>query len=417
MIRPTRDELLEEVTRNLATPLNPLWFTPTLEEYYRTTIDRQHRRSVIVAIAIGLGILALFVVVRLVLNTIAPSIEWSWKALMMLIAMVCVAAFIGVVFATDHRLVDRSIVIALAIISILVVKGFLIETGNTVTIGIYCSVMMPLAVTSLAALRFWPAVGVATFAVVVHAIGVVTMPVFDPSIHLPSIVLMVAVGAMGLWGSYREERDKRRFFLYLTQEQLTAEIAQEHNVELRTIANLDPLTGIANRRCFEERMASLAGNLQRQIALAMVDIDHFKLFNDRWGHPEGDQCLVSVARTLAGELHGGDDFLARIGGEEFALLISDDERVGLPIILDRLRRAVEALAIPNGLTVPDIPPVVTISIGCVVIEPSDPLSFGTQLKRADQALYEAKTSGRNRWVIASAEQAAHPPEIEEACST
>ncbi len=400
MIEPTRDELLEEVTRNLASPLNPLRFTPTLEEYYRTTSDRQHRRSLIFATIIGLGILCLFVIVRLSLNTLAPHIERSWEALMAVIAIVCMIALVGVVFARDHRMVDRLIVIVLMVIAILVVEGFRLETGDTVTIGIYCSVMMPLAVSSLAALRFWLAVGVIAFSVVVHAIGVVTMSVFNPPIHLPSILLMVAIGAMGLWGGYREDRDKRRLFLYLTRERLTAGIAQERNAELRTIASRDPLTGVANRRGFEECLASLSENRQRTIALAMVDIDHFKAFNDRWGHPEGDQCLISVALALAGELHGVDDFLARFGGEEFVILIVDDELVDLSSVLDRLLRAVEALAIPSGLAAADASPVVTISIGCAVIEPDDPLSFSAHLKRADRALYQAKTGGRNRWVIA-----------------
>jgi len=205
---------------------------------------------------------------------------------------------------------------------------------------------------------------------------------------------------MGLWGGYREDRDKRRLFLYLTRERLTAGIAQERNAELRTIASRDPLTGVANRRGFEECLASLSENRQRTIALAMVDIDHFKAFNDRWGHPEGDQCLISVALALAGELHGVDDFLARFGGEEFVILIVDDELVDLSSVLDRLLRAVEALAIPSGLAAADASPVVTISIGCAVIEPDDPLSFSAHLKRADRALYQAKTGGRNRWVIA-----------------
>ncbi|HQD56398.1 MAG TPA: GGDEF domain-containing protein [Candidatus Competibacteraceae bacterium] len=354
----------------------------------------------IFATIIGLGILCLFVIVRLSLNTLAPHIERSWEALMAVIAIVCMIALVGVVFARDHRMVDRLIVIVLMVIAILVVEGFRLETGDTVTIGIYCSVMMPLAVSSLAALRFWLAVGVIAFSVVVHAIGVVTMSVFNPPIHLPSILLMVAIGAMGLWGGYREDRDKRRLFLYLTRERLTAGIAQERNAELRTIASRDPLTGVANRRGFEECLASLSENRQRTIALAMVDIDHFKAFNDRWGHPEGDQCLISVALALAGELHGVDDFLARFGGEEFVILIVDDELVDLSSVLDRLLRAVEALAIPSGLAAADASPVVTISIGCAVIEPDDPLSFSAHLKRADRALYQAKTGGRNRWVIA-----------------
>jgi len=168
------------------------------------------------------------------------------------------------------------------------------------------------------------------------------------------------------------------------------------NRHLEELASIDSLSGLANRRSFDARLETewqRAANLKRPIALMMIDVDHFKLFNDNFGHVEGDQCLRAIGEALAAASSHKADFAARYGGEEFVLLLPD---TGLPAALDiadRLRAAVAALAIghpfaPGGH--------VTISIGVASITPNGAHGPQALIEAADAGLYAAKRNGRNR---------------------
>ena len=131
---------------------------------------------------------------------------------------------------------------------------------------------------------------------------------------------------------------------------------------LQTIAWTDALTGVPNRHFFTEALARLwrSGRRREQAAILMIDIDHFKLLNDRYGHPVGDGCLRDVARALQHALVSPDDVLARYGGEEFIVLLRDTSATGAQLVAERLRATVQTLRIENV----DCPErVVTVSIG------------------------------------------------------
>lgn len=166
---------------------------------------------------------------------------------------------------------------------------------------------------------------------------------------------------------------------------------QEERLEL---ANSDPLTGLANRRRFEDRLAQAWRRAQRSgdgLSLLLLDLDHFKAINDERGHAAGDHVLVKVAECLQG-LVRQDDTLARIGGEEFAVIACSADETPARQLGERLRRAVETLTMHPD----EGPPIrVTLSVGVATIDPVDDEPAGL-FKRADQALYEAKKSGRNR---------------------
>ena len=160
-------------------------------------------------------------------------------------------------------------------------------------------------------------------------------------------------------------------------------------------ASTDALTGIANRRVFDERLRAelaRAGRHDRDLSLALFDLDHFKQVNDVHGHPAGDRVLAAFAQLLAAHARQ-DDLVARVGGEEFAWLMPETDRDGALAAAERLRLAVEEQQ-PGNLGV------ITTSAGVVSIEaPSTPEAL---LLEADRALYEAKASGRNATVIRSA---------------
>ncbi|WP_372879756.1 diguanylate cyclase [Spongiibacter marinus] len=166
---------------------------------------------------------------------------------------------------------------------------------------------------------------------------------------------------------------------------------------LRMLASLDGLTGVPNRRIFDERLDAEWRACRRSaspLSLLMVDVDHFKLYNDHYGHLDGDQCLKSIASALASSVERGRDMLARFGGEEFVCLLPDTDLEGAKHIAEKLRQAVEGLAIPHVES--KTAATVTVSLGVATTAQCDALEPPDLLKVADEQLYLAKQSGRNR---------------------
>lgn len=162
----------------------------------------------------------------------------------------------------------------------------------------------------------------------------------------------------------------------------------------------DQLTGIANRRRYEQYRAEKWGEAVRlrvPISLCMFDIDRFKVYNDTFGHPAGDKVIAAVAKTAAARLQRSTDFLARYGGEEFVSLILGGSAEKVFAHMKKIRRALEDLHIPHN---PSVSPYVTVSIGGVTVVPRAEDSFASYLKIADTMLYDAKKHGRNQVVWA-----------------
>ena len=163
------------------------------------------------------------------------------------------------------------------------------------------------------------------------------------------------------------------------------------------LAQLDALTGTKNRRVFDEHLARLwPQGIEdgRAIAILLIDVDHFKAYNDRYGHQAGDQALRQVAQTVQTFVNRPLDVLARYGGEEFAAVLYDADGKDAMSIAERMRRAVEELKIEHGGSRTSAG--VTISVGVAVVEPTLERNPRGALQLADQALYEAKVRGRNR---------------------
>ncbi|MFN4283282.1 MAG: GGDEF domain-containing protein [Alphaproteobacteria bacterium] len=162
---------------------------------------------------------------------------------------------------------------------------------------------------------------------------------------------------------------------------------------VRVEAMTDALTGIANRKSFDERLAALTRDTEVwPLALIMVDIDHFKKFNDNYGHQTGDQVLRLVAQTLV-DCVRGQDFAARYGGEEFALLLPNTDLDGAFAVADNIRNKVAAKKITRRSTGESLGQI-TLSLGISRYRPNEELA--AFVSRADQGLYLAKDHGRNR---------------------
>jgi diguanylate cyclase (GGDEF)-like protein len=167
------------------------------------------------------------------------------------------------------------------------------------------------------------------------------------------------------------------------------------NARLTLLASMDGLTGIANRRAFDERFAhewSRAVRHRKPLALAMIDLDNFKQFNDLYGHLAGDKCLCAVAAALAGQLQRPEDLVARFGGEEFALLLPHTSSDGAYKVAERLRAAILELSIEH---LGNPWKYATVSIGYSSLTPTHNDSQTGLIQLADAALYQAKSRGRN----------------------
>jgi diguanylate cyclase (GGDEF)-like protein len=167
--------------------------------------------------------------------------------------------------------------------------------------------------------------------------------------------------------------------------------------KLRGLAGLDGLTGLANRRTFD---ATLASEWRRAIrsgaplSLLMVDVDHFKQYNDNFGHQGGDQCLITVAQTLAETVHRGGDFPARYGGEEFVVILPNTDEAGSELVAENIRAEIEKRAIHHPMS--SVGPHVTVSIGRATVIPRTDDNIEKIVSLADMGLYQAKSLGRNR---------------------
>jgi diguanylate cyclase (GGDEF)-like protein len=167
---------------------------------------------------------------------------------------------------------------------------------------------------------------------------------------------------------------------------------------LESLASIDGLTDIPNRRALDQaldqewRRASRAG---APMAVIILDVDYFKRYNDRFGHAAGDECLRKVARTLTAALLRPADLAARYGGEEFAAVLPETQLEDAGQVAERIRVGVADLALPHPDS--EAAPVVTVSLGVAATWPEPNRTLQELVEKADRLLYEAKSSGRNRW--------------------
>jgi diguanylate cyclase (GGDEF)-like protein len=169
------------------------------------------------------------------------------------------------------------------------------------------------------------------------------------------------------------------------------------NEELERLATLDGLTRIANRRAFDEALPRVWADHRRRgapLAIVLCDIDHFKRYNDRHGHPAGDEALITVAAALAGVTRRASDLVARYGGEEIVFLLPDTDAEGARQVATAALDAVRTLKLPHGD--PEAAPFVTVSLGLAATVPSPDSAPADLVASADRALYRAKAAGRDR---------------------
>ena len=178
---------------------------------------------------------------------------------------------------------------------------------------------------------------------------------------------------------------------------------------LEQLATRDGLTGVANRRSFDEKLDNEWKRERRDLgtlSLLMIDVDHFKRYNDSYGHQAGDRCLQQIAAALEQEIYRPGDMVARYGGEEFAVILTATDTEGASKVARRILDRIAELAIPHSSG--EIGRV-TLSIGVSSVLPQPGMTQQDLISSADRALYQAKSAGRNRFVVHPATPAALAP--------
>ncbi len=291
------------------------------------------------------------------------------------------------IFRGSTRYLEYTVMLALVIygISTPVLLGIIRATDGYAPISAQLIVLV--FCYFLAGLRFFQAMFVGL--VISLAYPASQLLYTAPLPNLPfNCFLILTFNVMGLCGAYFIEYTARENYL---GRQLLGELAL-----------FDGLTGLLNRRAFSLDLENLYRQAKRdkvELGIAMVDVDHFKQFNDYFGHVRGDQCLREIADALRNSVKRPLDKAGRYGGEEFILVWYNCSAQSAKQLGDVARAAVEEMAIPHG---PDASqPLMTVSVGVATASAGDLTDSGQLVWAADQALYKAKSSGRNRVVLAS----------------
>lgn len=247
-------------------------------------------------------------------------------------------------------------------------------------------------------MRFWMAVPTTLLVLMSFVVSLWTVQGHTPALSIPIGLVMLSTALFTLYHLYTLEQDERlNYLLSLRHRRLQQELKQA-NQQLEQVSRSDALTQVANRRHFDDVLARLWDRAQgddASVSIIMVDVDHFKAFNDQHGHPAGDACLVKVAESLKHSLRRPGDLLARYGGEEFIAVLNRMPLSQAQAVAERMRGAIEALDLPHESS--PMHPQVTVSVGVASMRPHDRHASPQRvIALADEALYQAKNRGRNR---------------------
>ncbi len=199
-------------------------------------------------------------------------------------------------------------------------------------------------------------------------------------------------------------RAHSRSYLAHLELRRTQEKLEETNAELKKLSCMDGLTGIANRRRMDDFLQKECLRSVRDgtpLSFLLIDIDFFKPYNDHYGHLAGDECLQKVARGMADTVLRASDLIARYGGEEFAAVLPNTDQDGAERIAKDLIEKIRSLAIPHEYSAAE--DIVTISMGVISRIACENMAPADLINQADAALYEAKESGRNRYIVAKSQ--------------
>lgn len=391
-----------DVMANLERPWSPLLFPGDLERQYQQASAAYRLRDFLLT-----GVLALFVFnIFLPVDYLLAHDVWNmalWLRLG-LFTPVCSVVIILCWFLQPQilRLIPpwgHEAVVVISGVSAGACLSYILASSHSPLIQYYHIGLMVVVTygTMVQRLRFWPALLFSLLIYALHIHGVALVPAFNPRLLPPMVSLVGATVVFTMMTNYATDREERRnYLLALRRKSLLQELGAVHQ-QTTKLARVDPLTALYNRRHINEFMDQAwqrAAHSGESLAVIMVDVDHFKGYNDRYGHPEGDRCLTLVAQALTNSVRSPTDIVGRYGGEEFIAVLMPSDLANAMQVAERMREAVLALALPHEAS--GAAPVVTISVGVACLEATRHTTPDMLIQQADQALYRAKHQGRNR---------------------
>lgn len=372
-------------------------FDPSLESIYQQshveTINAVARAGTLIGIAAFL----MFAIKDLLVYPTEISI---WTASMRAFISPPVLLY---VFVTLHRnkshCPNRSMSAAILVCGFAVSTSLLTLRANNATVDMLDLYLMLLAGYAVTGLSVLNATKVSLIYSAYYLLGLCGIGASAQEVWLSSFYLLCGNG-IGIVGCLAIEYNRRQSFLFRS----LAEIRSQQ----------DPLTHLPNRRAMLEQFDNLWKQSQRSqkyVAVVVVDIDHFKAFNDHYGHSQGDDCLTAIAQTLQAQIHRPLDFVARYGGEEFVFGLFAMDHEHLAAFCERSRVAIANLSLPHAKS--PVHGKVTISIGASIASWSQNLNWTDIFVQADQAMYQAKANGRNAYTIYQADSQKTSSQTEE----
>jgi diguanylate cyclase (GGDEF)-like protein len=351
-------------------------------------------------VALGLGIVLYSVFAILDYWFLPETKHLSWLIRFGIVCPVLSVGFAATFLIKSFRMLE-SLVLAgvftagVGIISIIII-------GNNESNAVYWAGLLLVIVFTfiLTQVRFSLATLSMTLLMVLYTLTGLSLDTIETHVFFASLLFLFSALVISMTGGYMLEYYRRREYEQVCSLNEKSKQLDELSQEYKKLSLIDGLTGIPNRRYFEQyfdmswRKAVISGS---SIAVLFIDVDYFKKYNDTYGHQAGDNCLVQIATVLSESLHRPDDFVARYGGEEFILVLSNTDAHGTEIVAERLRATVESMKINSAKTVEAAN--VTISIGAAVANPEHLDNKDGLVDKADQALYAAKQKGRNRTAI------------------
>jgi diguanylate cyclase (GGDEF)-like protein len=382
------------------------WRVPPLSPVLRAAFERDTRRARSRSGGIvGLVGAAVALALYPILLTAVPALRAQVNLLFLGLAIpVIIATSILVLF--DPRPVLRECLLALpSLVCPAVVTWLYVQRPAGVT-DLYLTgmILLMLFPTVTIQLRFALAAPVAAGIIALFAFGVHATPGIDANGREGLDVIGAVCCGYTLLANWRINTAQQYAYVLTLRERLRRRVLSHENRELDELARRDALTGLANRRAYDAWLAAAwqrAASEGKPLGLIVVDVDHFKLYNDFYGHPAGDVCLQTVAKCLRDEMRDTTDLVARIGGEEFAMILPAVSLRTCGDIAERLRRAIASLELPHFGVATD--GLLSISLGAASLTPHPAQSPRDLTAAADRALYAAKQGGRDCVYLAGVE--------------
>ena len=382
-----------------------LRFPPALEQRFEHDTGAERCRSVMVLGLVGFVLgLALFPI----LQADVPDIAWQCRLLYLGIAMP-IALANGLLMWFQPPPVLRESLVLSATASFACIGLYLFGRSREPNAPLFVAGVEVLLVYSAIGiqLRFRYALAAMVIIITAYAIALHAHPeIPEPNQHFLVGVVWATAGYL-MVANWRLERSYRRNYLLMLGERKQCQDLSLRNIELDELARHDPLTGLANRRAYDSWLAACwaqeGARPGGHLGLIVLDVDRFKAFNDFYGHAAGDSCLKKIAVCLREQLRGTTDLVARLGGEEFAVLVPGLSEANCADVAERMRLAVQRLELPHSGLGPH--GLVTISAGVASFAVASCHSPASLFEAADTALYEAKMSGRNQVCVATREPA------------